>query len=101
MRRRTRQSRSSCPAAAGVVSSIHVTVPTPRHGDHYLRGNRRVTETRRIVRRMTITTHPRTHIANGALAEYDAFVDLVAGLSDDQWNAGTRCDRWQVRDVAG
>jgi uncharacterized protein (TIGR03083 family) len=51
--------------------------------------------------RMTITTLSRTHIANGALAEYDAFADLVEGLTDKQWNAAARCDGWQVRDVAG
>lgn len=50
---------------------------------------------------MTITTHSRTHIANGSLTEYDAFADLVEGLSEDQWNAAARCDGWQVRDVAG
>jgi uncharacterized protein (TIGR03083 family) len=50
---------------------------------------------------MTITTHSRTHIANGSLAEYDAFADLVEALTEDQWNAAARCDGWQVRDVAG
>jgi len=50
---------------------------------------------------MTITTLSRTHVANGALTEYDAFADLVEGLSEDQWNAPARCDGWQVRDVAG
>jgi uncharacterized protein (TIGR03083 family) len=50
---------------------------------------------------MTITTHSRTHVANGALAQYDAFADLVEGLSEDQWNAPARCDGWLVRDVAG
>ena len=50
---------------------------------------------------MTITTHARTHIANGSLAEYDAFADLVEGLSEEQWNAAARCEGWQVRDVAG
>jgi len=50
---------------------------------------------------MTITTLSRTHIANGSLAEYDAFADLVDGLTEEQWNAAARCDGWQVRDVAG
>jgi uncharacterized protein (TIGR03083 family) len=50
---------------------------------------------------MTITTLSRTHVANGSLTEYDAFADLVEGLSEDQWNAPVRCDGWQVRDVAG
>jgi uncharacterized protein (TIGR03083 family) len=50
---------------------------------------------------MTITTLSRTHIANGSLAEYDAFADLVEGLTEAQWNAAARCEGWQVRDVAG
>jgi uncharacterized protein (TIGR03083 family) len=50
---------------------------------------------------MTITTHSRTNIANGSLAEYDAFADLIEGLSEEQWNAVARCDGWKVRDVAG
>jgi uncharacterized protein (TIGR03083 family) len=50
---------------------------------------------------MTITTHSRTHVANGSLAEYDAFADLIEGLNEDQWNATARCAGWQVRDVAG
>jgi uncharacterized protein (TIGR03083 family) len=50
---------------------------------------------------MTITTLPRTHVANGSLAEYDAFAELVEGLSDDQWTAAARCEGGQVRDVAG
>jgi uncharacterized protein (TIGR03083 family) len=50
---------------------------------------------------MTITTHSRTHIANGSLTEYDAFATLVEGLTEEQWNAAARCTGWQVRDVAG
>jgi len=51
--------------------------------------------------RMTITTLSRTHISNGCLTEYDAFTDLLEGLTEEQWDAPTRCDGWQARDVAG
>ncbi len=50
---------------------------------------------------MTKTLLSRTQVANGCLAEYDAFASLVEGLSESQWNAGARCAGWQVRDVAG
>ena len=42
----------------------------------------------------------RPEIIAGMLAEYDGFGALVAGLSDDDWTAPTRCDA-PVRDVVG
>lgn len=33
-------------------------------------------------------------------AEYEAFNDLIGGLSLDQWAAPTRCEGWTVADVA-
>jgi uncharacterized protein (TIGR03083 family) len=51
---------------------------------------------------MTTTTHlDRITVGNGALTEYEAFADLVGALDDEQWRAPTRCDGFQVRDVAG
>jgi uncharacterized protein (TIGR03083 family) len=43
----------------------------------------------------------RTTVGNGALAEYEAFADLVAALDAEQWHAASRCDGFEVRDVAG
>jgi uncharacterized protein (TIGR03083 family) len=34
------------------------------------------------------------------LAEYESFAGLVRELSDDQWNAPSRCQGWRVADVA-
>ena len=50
---------------------------------------------------MTTTTHTRTHVSNGCLAEYEAFAELIEGLTDKEWNAPARCTGWQTRDVAG
>lgn len=50
---------------------------------------------------MTTTTLSRTHLSNGALAEYDAFADLIEGLTEKEWNTAARCTGWQTRDVAG
>jgi uncharacterized protein (TIGR03083 family) len=50
---------------------------------------------------MTTTTLSRTHLSHGALAEYDAFADLIEGLTEKEWNAAARCAGWQARDVAG
>ena len=50
---------------------------------------------------MTTTTLSRTHVSNGCLAEYEAFADLIDGLTEDEWNAPARCAGWQARDVAG
>jgi uncharacterized protein (TIGR03084 family) len=35
------------------------------------------------------------------LAEQDALDDIVAGLTDEQWDAPTASDRWSVRDQIG
>ena len=43
----------------------------------------------------------RSTVGRGALAEYEAFADLVAALDDAQWHAPTRCEGFDVRDVAG
>ena len=50
---------------------------------------------------MTTTTLSRADLSNGALAEYDAFADLIEGLTETEWNAAARCTGWQARDVAG
>jgi uncharacterized protein (TIGR03083 family) len=50
---------------------------------------------------MTTTTLSRTHLSNGALAEYDAFAELIEGLTEKEWNAAARCTGWRARDVAG
>jgi uncharacterized protein (TIGR03083 family) len=52
---------------------------------------------------MTNTTTPLSHaqIAQGAMAEYEAFATLVASLDDGQWRTPSRCDGFDVRDVAG
>jgi uncharacterized protein (TIGR03083 family) len=49
----------------------------------------------------TTTALPRPYVAQGARAEYDAFADLVASLSDTEWKTPSRCDGFDVRDVAG
>ena len=43
----------------------------------------------------------RTHVSDGCLTEYEAFADLVEGLTENEWNAATRCVGWQARDTAG
>jgi uncharacterized protein (TIGR03083 family) len=50
---------------------------------------------------MTTTTLSRTHVSNGCLTQYEAFAELIEGLSDEEWNAAARCAGWQTRDVAG
>jgi uncharacterized protein (TIGR03083 family) len=50
---------------------------------------------------MTTFAKTRPAISSGAKAEYHAFADLIEGLTDDEWNAPTRCAGWLVRDVAG
>ncbi|MEV4259527.1 maleylpyruvate isomerase family mycothiol-dependent enzyme [Spirillospora sp. NPDC049652] len=42
----------------------------------------------------------RATVVSGLLAAYRALADLVEGLSEDDWNAPTRCRGWLVRDVA-
>ncbi|WP_106403233.1 maleylpyruvate isomerase family mycothiol-dependent enzyme [Actinocorallia populi] len=44
---------------------------------------------------------PRTSTIDGTIAEYTAFAELVGALPPHQWEAATRCEGWQVRDVAG
>ncbi|MDN3353003.1 maleylpyruvate isomerase family mycothiol-dependent enzyme [Actinomadura sp. DC4] len=43
----------------------------------------------------------RAETITGVFAEYDAFAELISPLSPDEWRAPTRCEGWQVRDVAG
>ena len=43
----------------------------------------------------------RTETIEGMLDEYGAFADLIGGLGPDEWSASSRCDGWQVRDIAG
>jgi uncharacterized protein (TIGR03083 family) len=43
----------------------------------------------------------RTEIIEGMRAEYEAFATLVASLSDAEWARPTRCEGFDVRDVAG
>lgn len=39
-------------------------------------------------------------VVQGTLEEYELFAELVSGLDEAQWSAPTRCDGWEVRDVA-
>jgi len=39
-------------------------------------------------------------VADGLLAELDAFAVLVQDLDEDEWASPTRCDGWTVADVA-
>jgi uncharacterized protein (TIGR03083 family) len=53
---------------------------------------------------MATTTDPaptRAETLAGVRAEYLAFADLVAGLSDAEWATPSRCAGFDVRDVAG
>ncbi len=50
---------------------------------------------------MTTTTLDRPHVSRGCLAQYESLAALVEGLSEDQWNAKSRCGSWLARDVAG
>jgi len=43
----------------------------------------------------------RTETIDGMLDEYVAFADLIGGLGPDEWATRSRCDGWEVRDVAG
>lgn len=42
----------------------------------------------------------RTVVVPGMSAEYSSFVELLRGLSDDQWETASRCEGWRVADVA-
>jgi uncharacterized protein (TIGR03083 family) len=46
-------------------------------------------------------TLTRREIIDGMFHEYEDFVDLVASLSDEDWDRDTRCEGFAVRDVAG
>jgi len=43
----------------------------------------------------------RTETIDGMLDEYVAFADLIGGLDATEWAATSRCDGWEVREVAG
>jgi uncharacterized protein (TIGR03083 family) len=43
----------------------------------------------------------RTETIDGMLGEYVAFADLIGGLDEAEWSTISRCDGWEVRDVAG
>ena len=46
---------------------------------------------------MTLT---RDVVVPGMVAEYSSFAELIGGLSDNEWNTLTRCEGWQVAQVA-
>ncbi|MGH8979278.1 MAG: maleylpyruvate isomerase family mycothiol-dependent enzyme [Acidimicrobiia bacterium] len=51
---------------------------------------------------MTSTTQlDRATVGPGTIAEYESFADLLESLSADDWRAPTRCEGFEVRDVAG
>jgi uncharacterized protein (TIGR03083 family) len=50
---------------------------------------------------MTTITLDRPHVGRGCLAEYERFAALVESLTEEEWNATSRCGHWQARDVAG
>jgi uncharacterized protein (TIGR03083 family) len=43
----------------------------------------------------------RREVLDGTLEEYRSFVELVESIDDAGWDAPSRCEGWQVRDVAG
>src|SRR5437868_4762406 len=43
---------------------------------------------------------PRTEAVAGMLEEYLAFGELLASLSDEEWQRPTRCQGWSVADIA-
>jgi uncharacterized protein (TIGR03083 family) len=45
-------------------------------------------------------TMPNLEIANGMLSAYEGFAQLLGDLSDTAWRTPTRCEGWEVRDVA-
>ena len=49
----------------------------------------------------TTTALPRPYVTNGALKEYESFAALVESLDDAAWRTPTRCEGFEVRDVAG
>jgi uncharacterized protein (TIGR03083 family) len=40
-------------------------------------------------------------LANGLLGAYDGFAQMLGHLNRERWTTPTRCDGWEVRDVAG
>jgi len=42
----------------------------------------------------------RQQVLRGTLDEWELFAELVAGLDDAQWSTPSRCEGWEVRDVA-
>lgn len=51
--------------------------------------------------RLRIPALPRTQVLRGAIDEYELFAELIAGIDDGGWTAPSRCEGWEVRDVAG
>jgi uncharacterized protein (TIGR03083 family) len=45
-------------------------------------------------------TLSRTVVVPGMAAEYQNFVGLLRGLSDEEWQTPSRCEGWRVADVA-
>jgi uncharacterized protein (TIGR03083 family) len=45
-------------------------------------------------------TLSRQVVVPGTSEEYQSFGELIGGLSDTQWESPTRCEGWQVADVA-
>jgi len=45
-------------------------------------------------------TLPRKDVVPGVLAEYRSFAELISRLSAEQWRTPSRCDGWDVADVA-
>jgi uncharacterized protein (TIGR03083 family) len=46
-------------------------------------------------------TPSNAEIANGLLAAYEGFAQMLGPMNDTAWHTTTRCDGWEVRDVAG
>jgi len=42
----------------------------------------------------------RQQVIQGTHDEYELFAELIAGLDETQWSAPSRCEGWEVRDVA-
>jgi len=45
-------------------------------------------------------TLPRDVVVPGVLAEYRSFAELIRPLSVAEWTSSSRCDGWQVSDIA-
>jgi uncharacterized protein (TIGR03083 family) len=45
-------------------------------------------------------TLSRTVVVPGLTSEYQSFVELLRGLSDEEWDTPSRCADWRVADVA-